>query len=374
MKRLFLTFLFCIVFIPIAFGADRYWVDGGSSTNWNATGNTNWGTASGVQDNASVPGTGDAAIFDSNSTGPAVLSASQTVASLDFTGYTGTWTWNASTTLTVEGNVTLVSGMTFDAVDATRLLYIVSACNLTSAGKKWGTINMHESTTLQDALSAYGQLDLDDGTWDTSNYNVTCNDVRLYDANGKTYTVGSSTVTLGRWYSGSFNTTLNFNTSSHVFNGTNGSLRMQTVARTMYDVTMSDSGTFTHDHNGLTINDLTLSAGTTYTLDAGQTHTVATLTATGTVGNGIAINDGTFSDAAGTNTVSYCTITNNTAQGGATWDATDGTNTDGGGNSGWDFPAAGVVKTYNGLAWASVKTIDGVAVASVKTINGAAAQ
>lgn len=36
--------------------------------------------------------------------------------------------------------------------------------------------------------------------------------------------------------------------------------------------------------------------------------------------------------------------------------------------------AAGVIKTYNGLAWASVKTIDGVAVASVKTINGAAAQ
>ena len=34
----------------------------------------------------------------------------------------------------------------------------------------------------------------------------------------------------------------------------------------------------------------------------------------------------------------------------------------------------GVIKTYNGLAWASVKTIDGLAVASVKTINGAAAQ
>ena len=37
-------------------------------------------------------------------------------------------------------------------------------------------------------------------------------------------------------------------------------------------------------------------------------------------------------------------------------------------------PPAGVVKTYNGLAWASVKTIDGLAVGSVKTINGVAAQ
>ncbi len=36
--------------------------------------------------------------------------------------------------------------------------------------------------------------------------------------------------------------------------------------------------------------------------------------------------------------------------------------------------AAGVIKTLNGLAWASVKTVNGLAVGSVKTINGAAAQ
>lgn len=39
-----------------------------------------------------------------------------------------------------------------------------------------------------------------------------------------------------------------------------------------------------------------------------------------------------------------------------------------------DGGAAGVIKTYNGLAWASIKTINGLAVASVKTINSAAAQ
>ena len=38
------------------------------------------------------------------------------------------------------------------------------------------------------------------------------------------------------------------------------------------------------------------------------------------------------------------------------------------------FPAAaGLIKTRNGLAWASVKTVDGLAAASVKTINGLAA-
>ena len=35
--------------------------------------------------------------------------------------------------------------------------------------------------------------------------------------------------------------------------------------------------------------------------------------------------------------------------------------------------AAGLIKTRNGLAWASVKTVDGLAAASVKTINGLAA-
>jgi hypothetical protein len=35
--------------------------------------------------------------------------------------------------------------------------------------------------------------------------------------------------------------------------------------------------------------------------------------------------------------------------------------------------AAGLIKTRNGLAWASVKSVDGLAAASVKTINGVAA-
>lgn len=43
-------------------------------------------------------------------------------------------------------------------------------------------------------------------------------------------------------------------------------------------------------------------------------------------------------------------------------------------DNGLSQAAAGVIKTYNGLAWASVKTINGVAVGSIKTINGAAAQ
>jgi len=45
----------------------------------------------------------------------------------------------------------------------------------------------------------------------------------------------------------------------------------------------------------------------------------------------------TISDASGTNTVSYLTVQDNIATGGAIWDALDITNVDAGGNSGWLF-------------------------------------
>jgi len=49
----------------------------------------------------------------------------------------------------------------------------------------------------------------------------------------------------------------------------------------------------------------------------------------------------TISDAAGTNTVEYCDITNSAAAGGATWQAFIAAgNVDGGGNSGWNFGGA----------------------------------
>lgn len=102
--------------------ANRYWVGGGSSANWNATGNTNWGTASNTQDNASVPGAGDDVIFDGVGTGASnsTLSASITVNSVNFTGYTNTLTHSGGATLTAGGggNVTFVAGMTYTPTHA----------------------------------------------------------------------------------------------------------------------------------------------------------------------------------------------------------------------------------------------------------------
>lgn len=74
-------------------------------------------------------------------------------------------------------------------------------------------------------------------------------------------------------------------------------------------------------------------------------QTITSLVATGTGDYKINIlstsagTAATLSDTTGTNTVSYCTIKDITAEGGATWDASDGTNTNVSGNTGWEWPA-----------------------------------
>jgi hypothetical protein len=78
-------------------------------------------------------------------------------------------------------------------------------------------------------------------------------------------------------------------------------------------------------------------------LPASVTTTITSLVATGTADYTININSSsgayhTLSDTAGTNTVSYATITYSHAEGGATWiSSVDSGNVNGGNNSGWDF-------------------------------------
>src|SRR3990167_10434247 len=107
------------LFVSPVSAAARYWVGGGSSANWNATGNTNWGTASNTQDNASVPGVSDNVIFDGVGTGASnsTLSANITVVKVDFTGYANTLTHNSGIVLTLnvaaDNPIKLSTGMTY---------------------------------------------------------------------------------------------------------------------------------------------------------------------------------------------------------------------------------------------------------------------
>lgn len=126
----------------IVHNASRYWVGGGSSVNWNATGNTNWAGSSGGAGNQSVPTSIDAVFFDTTAS-PATISATITILSFEKTsGYTGTITRSA--TLTVAGNF---KDNTAGFWAGSSGLTISAASNMTSGGQTWGAPLTFNSTT-----------------------------------------------------------------------------------------------------------------------------------------------------------------------------------------------------------------------------------
>ena len=91
-----------------------------------------------------------------------------------------------------------------------------------------------------------------------------------------------------------------------------------------------------------TSNALTFSSGTLQ-LAAGATSTVGSFVTSGTtlkyLQSTTSGTQATISDASGTNTVSYLSIQDSNATGGATFDASAATNVNAGNNTGWAFPA-----------------------------------
>jgi hypothetical protein len=141
--------------------ASRYWVGGGSSTNWNATANTNWSATSGGANNASVPTSADIAFFDGLGNSNAVISAITTIGGLIIASdYTATITHNFD--LTVAGSITLGANYT---IAGTAALRISAACTFTSNGKTWpNSLQFSTSTTT----TLVGNLTIN-GLWTTVN-------------------------------------------------------------------------------------------------------------------------------------------------------------------------------------------------------------
>jgi hypothetical protein len=87
--------------------ANRYWV-ASTTSNWNNT--SNWSTTSGGSGGASVPGSSDDVIFDSNGSGSCNVDSNVDVLSFNFASYAGTF--SASTyTFAVAGDMS-ASGTT----------------------------------------------------------------------------------------------------------------------------------------------------------------------------------------------------------------------------------------------------------------------
>lgn len=284
----------------------RYWV-GGTDT-WDATAGTKWSLTSGGAGGASVPDATTDVFFDASSSGNITLSSSSIAKSINCTGFTGTITHPAATTISIGGTTAgasnialkLVSGMTYTKGNASTSAFSFVSTSSTqqtidSGGKTMGNITINGSgssyllaaTFTQDNTASFT---LTNGTFNTGGNTTSFGSFGL-GSGTKTLTFGSSTVNIigaGGPFNLSTNSsglTFNSDTSSLVFNPTTGSPAFNTGGFTYYDVSVikssggfniSGGGTFhniTHDNTVVGSGNRPLTFNTDTTINGVLTYT-----------------------------------------------------------------------------------------------------
>ena len=373
---------------------DWYWhADTG---NWSDI--TKWFTATNGGGSAATypPLPQDTVYFDANS----FDSGSQTVSidmpnigGVNWTGATNTPAWLLSVDTTCYGSITCISGMTSTSSGYT-LIFGLGNLDIDTAGL---TLN-------------HNIICNEPGSVITLKNNLTLADNRnLSVSGGATFSCvdGVNNWILSVWdltFSGFRSSVITFGSATHLlrgnlFNFTNtGSVGTVTAGTYTLKITQSTNTATTFNGAGFTFNNIWYSRGTStgnntitgtntfadFKDDGTGNHTITfpnvTTTVTswnvsGAVGKLITLartgasGTWTISDTTGTNTSDRLSISNSAATGGATWNANN--SIDGGGNSGWIFPALGPanLKSYNTNLAANVKSINTNLIANVKSLN-----
>ncbi len=324
----------------------RYWVgDGG---NWSDS--AHWSDLSGGAGGASVPLPQDTALVDASS----ITTTGQTItadmprlgAEADFTtGPVNAPTLGFSSVDTViYGSLDLAAGMTISGTDA--LIFSPrSLGNVRSSGVEFTNPvyarALGGAIQLLDDFHSSSSLNLDAGTFNANNFNLTA---RVFNCeNVTTVTMGSGVWTItGPSLSTVSSVTIDAGTSTLVFSGTDVDLFS---SKTFNDVVFSGSGTI-GIHGSNVFNDLSIqNPPRVVTFGAGTTQTVSSFTASGTSGNLITLqssSSGTawnLSKSSGIVSSDYLSLQDAHAIGGASFYAgTHSTNVSG--NAGWTFTAS----------------------------------
>jgi len=228
--------------------ATKYWV-GGTAT-WDATAGTKWATTSGGVGGAAIPVVGDDVFFNASSgAGTITLSASSTWRSLNCTGFTGTISHPASTTITWgdgtagAGNVGILFsvGMTYSSAGSNAQLFAQTAPTtpaqtITMNGKSVGNFLVGNAGSgnwqFQDTFTSTGTLTLKSGTLDINSKTVTCGGLNVDGSNVRTLTMGSAAITCTFANTDSLlattttNLTVPSNTATMTFSGANANMRI----------------------------------------------------------------------------------------------------------------------------------------------------
>ena len=345
---------------------DCFWI--GGTGNWSAT--AEWSTSSGGAGGQRVPLPQDAAIFDANS-----FTGSQTVTqdmprigSVTFADTDAAFTFTPSTDCSVFGDVILDTNLTFGAGTQIYTFEKRGVQTLDCAGKTWeknfqiknivgvGTLKLVANCTLGVTRTLFvtsGTFTCVDGA---NNYILSTGKVSV--GTDGTITLGSATHLLtgtGTVWTGTGTISASTGTLK-VTDTSNTAITFAAGTSKSYNNLWFDRGASTATNTitattGLTLAEFKDTGTAAHTnVMPNVTTNVTSFVADGSAGNVIsftrtgASGTWTVSDTTGTNTVTYCNISNSTATGGATWKAwtADG-NVDGGGNTGWQFaePSAG---------------------------------
>lgn len=281
------------------------------------------------------------------------LGSSQNVYDLNFTGFSGSW---ASSSRTIYGSLTLSPTMTITSFGtitfgATSTGQTLDFGGITYAGNiVFNGVGGSWSFQRDFAMPIGFLCTLTNGTLDGNNKNIT---VGLFNlgAGTKTLTLGngvwSIADTIWNANSNSAGLTVSPSTGTIIFIRNTVSKTFQGGGFSWPNLVLGGSGTTTIQQSSTfasisnTVNPVTLR------LTSGTTQTVSAFSVSGAAGNlanlisSTAGSIATLSDSSGTNSVSYLSIKDITATGGATWEAyTSNGNVDSGNNTGWDFGSA----------------------------------
>jgi hypothetical protein len=367
--------------------ANRYWV-GGTGT-WDASSTANWSATSGGASGASAPTAADAVFFDSGSGSGTVTTASGSACAACTFNSTGvTLVFGANHT--ASGTFTLTQGaIDLGANKLTCTIFNTSNSNTRSIAFGTGSIDLTGNSAViwttgtVTNFSYTGTPNINatySGSTGTRTFSISASTTAAQALNFN-ITAGSDIINVGSAVYKNLNYT-GFTGSGGLGSFCNGDLTlgagMTTPASTGTLTFSATSGTQNVTTNGVTIDrplavDATgsivafqdaLTLGSTRTfritngtveLKNGATSTVGAFTTSGTnqkfLKSTVAGSQATLSDASGTNSVSYLTIQDINATGGATWDAfySNGNN-DAGNNTGWNFggtPAVSTEVTYS---------------------------
>lgn len=271
---------------------------------------------------------------------------------VSFSGFSGTLN-NAGRF--IFGNLTLGSGMTLAAGTGTTIFSATSGPKtITSNGKTMDfpiTFNgVGGSWTCVDALAIGSTrgFTLTNGTFNAGNQNVTIGTFAL-GSGTKTLTLGSGTWTVAgsgtAWNANTNVAGLTVSASTGTISMTSGSAKtFAGGGKTWPTLNQGGAGALTITQSNTFANITDTVQPATVTLTAGTTQTVTSLGLAGTSGNLITLNSSvagtraTIYKASGSVSLSFVSIKDIAATGGANFNAfTSNGCVDGGNNTGWDF-------------------------------------